>query len=268
MRYTIISLLGLASLLPHAVLAADGTGALRIFTTPGAAELAIDGERKGSSPTTAQETFLIHLTPGEHRVRAAKAGFAPVERAVYVAAGTDQTIKFDLVPEIVMVPIPGGCFLMGSPADEPERDPDEGPQHQVCVPSFELGKREVTFADWDACVLDQGCSKNPSDEGWGRGDQPVIKVSWDDAKEYLRWLNRISGKDYRLPTEAEWEYAARAGTTTAFSTGDCISTEQANFDGTFAYAECGNGTGVNLDKPAPTGSYPPNPWACSTCTAT
>jgi formylglycine-generating enzyme required for sulfatase activity len=259
-HHSTILLLGLAALLPSAATASDATGAVRIFTIPGDAQLFVDGERKGHSPSTAQESFLIHLPPGEYRIGARRDGFDPAEREVFVASGTDQTLQLSLAPEIVMTPISAGCFLMGSPPDEPERDPDEGPQHEVCVQPFEMGQREVTFADWDVCVLDGGCTKNPSDEGWGRGDRPVINVSWDDIKEYLRWLNRLTGKGYRLPTEAEWEYAARAGTTTPFSTGACITTDQANYDGTFEYAGCGRPTDVNLGRTAPTGSYPPNPW--------
>ncbi len=262
MRHSIILLLGvtMSALLSESMAATDATGLVRIFTIPGNAQIFVDGERKGDSPGTAQESFLVHLPPGEHRITAQRDGFDAAERNLFVAAGTDQTIKLSLAPEIVMVAIPGGCFMMGSPADEPERDSDEGPQHEVCVPSFEIGQREVTFADWDVCVLDQGCVKDPSDAGWGRGNRPVINISWDDVQEYLRWLNRLTGEQYRLPTEAEWEYAARAGTTTPFSTGNCIDTSQANYDGTFDYAKCSADTGVNLGQTVPTGSYPPNPW--------
>ena len=260
MRCQTIVIVSLASLLPSLAVLADDTGAVRMYTIPGDAVLSVNGERKGNSPATAAETFLINLPPGEYRVSAAKPGFDPAERTVFVAAGTDQTLKLDLAPEIQMVQIAAGCFLMGSPDTEPERDPDEGPQHEVCVKPFELGKYEVTFADWDACYSDGGCSRNPSDEGWGRGRRPVINVSWKDMQDYIRWLNRTSGLEYRLPSEAEWEYAARAGTTTPFSTGTCINTDQANYDGTFDYANCGTHKGVDLGKTAEVGSYPPNPW--------
>ncbi|TVQ85393.1 MAG: formylglycine-generating enzyme family protein [Chromatiaceae bacterium] len=263
MRYSTLLLLGLAIFLPINATAQDvaaDIGVVRIFSIPGDAQLTVDGELKGLSPASAQETFMIRLPPGEYQVGAAKAGFDPAERTIVVGAGTEQTIKLSLAPEIRMAQIPAGCFIMGSPPDEPERDADEGPQREVCVPAFELGEREVTFADWDACVIDEGCIKQPSDEGWGRGNRPVINVSHDDVREYLRWLNRLTDKGYRLPSEAEWEYAVRAGTTTPFSTGDCIDTDQANYDGTFEYADCGAHTGVNLGQTAPTGSYPPNPW--------
>lgn len=260
MRYSTLVLLGIASMLSGAAALADDTGAVRIFTVPGDAELFIDGERKGQSPTTADETFLIHLAPGEHLVSAVKEHFGTAEHKVFVAADTDQTVRLDLAPRIAMIAIPGGCYQMGSPLDEPERDPDEGPQHEVCVKPFALGKYEVTFADWDACVADGGCTLSPDDQGWGRGNRPVINVSWNDMQQYVRWLNKSGDLGFRLPSEAEWEYAARAGTTTPFSGGTCINSDQANYDGTFNYAGCGTHEGINLGKTVEVGSYPPNPW--------
>ena len=236
-------------------------GALGIRTLPGDAELSVDGVPKGRSPASAEESLLIRLPEGEHLIRAVKTGFDAVERKVFVAADTERTLRLDLAPHIDMVRIEGGCFLMGSPDSEPERDTDEGPQHEVCVEPFEIGRYEVTFADWDACVADGGCSARPDDEGWGRGRRPVINVSWQDAQEYVRWLNGTGGQSgFRLPSEAEWEYAARAGTTTPYSTGECISTDQANYDGTFEYGNCPPPTQVDLHKTQPVGSYDPNPW--------
>ena len=159
-----------------------------------------------------------------------------------------------------MVHIPAGSFLMGSPAGEAESLEWEGPQHQVQVPAFEVGKYEVTFDQWDACVSAGGCTHQPEDQGWGHGTRPVINVSWDDAQQYVGWLSRTTGKMYRLPTEAEWEYAARAGTSTAFNTGDCIKTNQANYNGTFDYDDCGAKTGVYVSRTQPVGSYPANRW--------
>jgi formylglycine-generating enzyme required for sulfatase activity len=119
-----------------------------------------------------------------------------------------------------MVVVPAGKFMMGSPESEKDRVDDEGPQHEVTIPKpFACGKTEVTFAEWDTCVAAGACSY-ASDVTLGRGDRPVIWVSWDDAKRYVDWLSRISGKEYRLLTEAEWEYAARAGRQTRFSFGD------------------------------------------------
>ncbi len=254
-----ISFLIVAALAATSALAGN-KGTLHIRTVPGGAQVSVDGERAGDSPANADETFLIRLAPGEHRIQVVKTGFDPVEKTVAVAADTERTIALNLIPEILMLPIAAGCFQMGSPENEPERDADEGPQHQVCVKAFELGQHEVTFADWDACVADGGCPHRPEDEGWGRENRPVVNVSWDDIQDYLRWLNAATGKLYRLPTEAEWEYAARAGTTTPYSTGECLHTTQANYDGTFPYSKCEVSEDVDLHKTVPVGRYAPNPW--------
>ncbi len=159
-----------------------------------------------------------------------------------------------------MIVIPAGEFLMGSPTDEPGRDGDEGPQHRVRIPRpFALGITEVTFADYDRFARATG-RKKPDDEGWGRGKRPVINVSWDDARAYAEWLSRETGATYRLSTEAEWEYAARAGTRTPFWTGDCIHTDQANYSGNYDYNGCGAETGVYRGKTVPAGSLSANPW--------
>ncbi len=171
-------------------------------------------------------------------------------------AGTIPVVS--AIPD--MVCLPGGRFLMGSPDSEAGRRDNEDPQHWVQVPPFEIGRYPITFAQWDACVAAGGCMHKPDDEGWGRGQRPVINVSWEDAQEYVRWLCRETGERWRLPTEAEWEYAARAGTTTPFSTGACITTHQANYDGNYDYNNCGAKTGVLLGQTQSVGSYPPNPW--------
>jgi len=155
-----------------------------------------------------------------------------------------------------MVWIPGGMFTQGSPPGEPERASNEGPQRTVNVPAFAMGQTEVTFAQWDACVADGGCSHNPDDAGWGRGDRPVINVSWNDAQEYVTWLSNKTGEDYRLPSESEWEYATRAGTTGRFNTGDCITTNQANFHGDGPAQGCP--TGIDRNQTVPVASFAPN----------
>lgn len=119
-----------------------------------------------------------------------------------------------------MVVIPAGEFWMGSGDDEPEADASEKPRHRVTIPkSFELGKYEVTFDEYDSFAYAKG-QLLPADQGWGRGRRPVINVSWNDAIAYIRWLSKRTGKNYRLPTEAEWEYAARAGSETSRFWGD------------------------------------------------
>jgi formylglycine-generating enzyme required for sulfatase activity len=159
-----------------------------------------------------------------------------------------------------MVVVPAGSFMMGSPASEEGRDADEGPQHRVTIArSFAVGKFEVTFAEWDACVAAGGCSHNPGDSGWGRGKRPVINVSWDDiTRQYLPWLSGKTGKAYRLLTEAEWEHAARAGTTTPFWWGSSISASQANYHGPTTYG--GGPKGEYRQKTVPVDSFAANPW--------
>ena len=123
-------------------------------------------------------------------------------------------------PEMVVVP--AGSFTMGSPTNERGRFDNEGPPRKVTIAKpFAVGKYEVTFVEWDACVADGGCKYTPGDEGWGRGKRPVINVGWWYINnEYLPWLSHKTSKRYRLLTEAEWEYATRAGTRTRFHFGD------------------------------------------------
>ncbi len=163
-----------------------------------------------------------------------------------------------------MVVIPGGTFKMGSPSNEIGRGSGgvhEGPQRDVTIAAFAAGMLEVTFAEWALCVDGGGCKQKttPSDEGWGRDARPVINITWNDAKAYAEWLAGKTGKSYRLLTEAEWEYAARADTTTAFHTGPTITSYKANINGRIAF-----GTGLassgdpNLQKTVEVGSYEPN----------
>ncbi len=132
-----------------------------------------------------------------------------------------------------MIVIPAGSFTMGSAEAETGHQADEDPAHEVRVAApFAVGRFEVTFDEWDACVADGGCDGyRPDDQHWGRGRRPVVDVSWDEAKRYSEWLSQTSGRQYRLLTEAEWEYAARAGTSTPYSFGATIGGDQANFAG-------------------------------------
>ena len=161
----------------------------------------------------------------------------------------------DGCPDLVV--IPAGEFMMGSPESEEGHNDSEGPQHGVTVRSFALGVTEVTFNEWAACVRGGGCNGyRPDDRGWGAGVRPVINVSYEDAQAYVSWLSEETGAAYRLPSEAEWEYAARAGTTTPFHTGATISTDQANYDGNHVYGSGRRGT--YRERTTPVGTFPPN----------
>jgi formylglycine-generating enzyme required for sulfatase activity len=145
--------------------------------------------------------------------------------------------------ELVVVPI--GEFEMGG-----NDAPYEKPVHKVTIAKpFAIGRREVTFDEWDACVSAGGCKYNPDDRGWGRSKRPVIDVSWDDAQAFVSWLSQKTAKRYRLPTEAEWEYAARAGTPTNFSWGRDVGANNAN---------CEDCTAPPARRTVPTGSFRPN----------
>jgi len=231
-----------------------GRGTLvALAAAPG--EIADDGPRGGNSPYAA--ALVKHLrTPGLRVVDLFRNVRVDVETAT---EGQQQPETIDRLPNqpVIlnngdgggarvpspgtvfrdcsncpeMVVLPRGSFTMGSPSNEEGRDSDEGPQHRVTIGyDLAVGKYEVTFDEWNACVADGGCrGYRPSDKGWGRGRRPVIKVSWDDAKAYVGWLSRKTGQRYRLLSEAEWEYAARAGTTTAYWWGRIASHDYANY---------------------------------------
>ena len=151
-------------------------------------------------------------------------------------------------PELVVVP--AGRFRMGCVSRRDCAD-DERPVHEVELASFALGVYEVTFEEYDRFVRATG-HRRPEDEGWGRGGRPVITVSWGDAEAYVAWLSRETGEVYRLPSESEWEYAARAGTTTRYRWGQDIGRNRANCDG------CGSRW--DDDETAPAGSFAANGW--------
>ncbi|HJR71379.1 MAG TPA: SUMF1/EgtB/PvdO family nonheme iron enzyme [Gammaproteobacteria bacterium] len=175
-----------------------------------------------------------------------------------------------------MVVLPPGTVTIGSPPDEPLRRDNE-PQKEITIrDAFALSKTAVTWDQWEACVRDRGCDgiaidtalrtgengqPNPDYRDWGRGTRPVVGVSWYDAQAFVGWLNAKTGEDdaYRLPSEAEWEYAARAGTTTAWPWGTELDYEHGNFGvesgGLGGKAE---GRDVWVNETAPVASFPPN----------
>jgi formylglycine-generating enzyme required for sulfatase activity len=146
-----------------------------------------------------------------------------------------------------MVELPANGYLMGSPGNS--LNYNEGPRHEVTVSGFSISQHEVTFAEYDKFARATG-RRLPYDESWGRGARPVINVSWNDARAYAKWLSRKTGKQYRLPTEAEWEYAARAGNAEKIWWDSRVDVKQAN---------CFNcGSEWDGKRTAPTGSFKDN----------
>jgi formylglycine-generating enzyme required for sulfatase activity len=195
------------------------------------AEPGFTSPRSIAQDIAGQETLL---TPAQEKAKAAKPGsdFKECEKGCPV-----------------MIVIRPGKFIMGSPGNEEGREPGEGPQHKVTITEpFAVSKFEVTFQDWDACAAAAACPRVK--DQWGRGQMPVINVSWSEAKQYAGWLAKLTGEDYRLLTEAEWEYAARAGSNTPYFWGDHPGKGNANCD------DCGSRW--DRQKTAPVGSFKPN----------
>ena len=184
-----------------------------------------------------------------------------VENAQRLADARQTVLEREYAGE--MVSIPGGTFRMGDLSGE--GDDDERPVHTVTVPAFRMGKYEVTFAQWDVCVADGGCGGyRPDDEGWDRNNRPVINVSWDDVQLFIDWLNDKTDGNFRLPTEAEWEFAARAGSTTKYHFGNsesqlCRYANHAddNTDYSNRNKSCSDGVGKST---ATVGRYQPNSY--------
>jgi formylglycine-generating enzyme required for sulfatase activity len=133
-----------------------------------------------------------------------------------IAAAEPSAVWRDCTDCPEMVSLQAGQFLMGSHVTEDEHKVEEEPQRKVKIAAFAMGRYEVTYAEFDVCVNDGACPRSPSDQKQGRGRKPVTDVSWNDAQYYVKWLSKKTGKTYRLPSEAEWEYAARAGTKTPY----------------------------------------------------
>ncbi|MBP8132002.1 MAG: SUMF1/EgtB/PvdO family nonheme iron enzyme, partial [Candidatus Hydrogenedentes bacterium] len=193
------------------------------------------------------------ITPGNQQTLQRVFGGAPAPAQGERAAGTETQVDLGNGVMLDLVWCPPGTFLMGSPESEPERKPIET-QHQVTLTQgFWMGKYEVTQGQWERVM-----GTNPS---LFKGDPrlPAEQVSWGDCQKFLAKLNgRVSGGGFRLPTEAQWEYACRAGTSTPFHFGETISTDQANYNGNYTY---GNGRkGVWRQKTTVVGSFPSNAW--------
>lgn len=210
----------------------------------------------------------MQVWPGPERPAHAQPGGAePPTGALTLGSGEVQDREFqDFADAPKMVIVPAGSFLMGAPESEVGRFDDEGPQRKVTITKpFAMGRFEVTFAEWDACFRDGkrlakerpreklGCTREPDDRGWGRGNRPVINVTRKEiVEEYLPWLSKKSGHQYRLLTEAEWEYAARAGSESAYSWGKEAGIGNAN---------CGKcGSQWDNQRTAPVDSFTANAW--------
>ena len=170
--------------------------------------------------------------------------------------------------ELDMILVPGGRFLMGSPDTELNRQPSESPQHSVTVPTFFMGRYPITQIQWEVIsALPKVHRKlKPAPSRFKGNNRPVEQVSWHDAVEFCDRLSQLvesrlsrkTGRTYRLPTEAEWEYACRAGTTTPFHLGETITSDLANYDGTRTHGQ--GSKGINRAKTTEVGSFPPNPF--------
>ncbi len=218
---------------------------------------AIAERQRQAATEAARKAEEERLAKPRRAAEAARAGRPVVERAFPIEL---PGVAGWPTPQMIM--IPPGRFLMGAPAGEERSGDAERPQHEVRIDyALALGQHAVTFADWDAALAAGAKLEKPGDAGWGRERRPVINVNWEDAQAYLAWLNNKAGLTgrtdaYRLPSEAEWEYACRAGMATPFSFGATISTAQANYDGNHAYGA--GKKGEYRQKTTPVGSFPAN----------
>ena len=172
-------------------------------------------------------------------------GFESTAKGQGAPGNFAEIVDCDRCP--VMVMLPAGDFSMGDLANDGRKT--ELPARSVSIEKpFYIGKFEITFDQWDACFEAGDCEHKPSDGNWGRGDRPVGNVNWFDARAYVAWLSKITGETYRLPSEAEWEYAARAGTTTRYPWGNEFKESMA------VCLTCGTGHGASFEI----GRMPPN----------
>lgn len=206
------------------MVAAVAVLAAMVYFSPVAFRMLQDYSRQNAEAEAASTT---PASPSEDIYHQTPTPVAATTPPAHVAGETFRDCS--TCPEMVV--LPGGLFVMGSPASETGRGRDEGPQREVSIAPFALGKFEITFAQWDACLGGGGCNGySPPDRGWGRGDRPVTDVSWQDVQAYLDWLNaQVGGLRYRLASESEWEYAARAGGTAPYAFGPRVTATQATF---------------------------------------
>ena len=238
----------------------------RLFVKPTPADATVKIMNIGPPYTPGME-----LDPGRYHIQVEKPGYDTVTRwetlaggedvnvsitlnkasAVSGASGSAKKISNDLGMEFVW--IEPGSFMMGSPSSESGRDDDEKQHRVTLTKGFYMQTTDVTQGQWKAIM-----GSNPSHFSSCGDNCPVEQVSWDDVQAFIRKLNQRTGQTYRLPMEAEWEYACRAGTTGPFNTGDCLSTSQANYDGNYPLSGCSKGQ--YRKKTVPVASFSPNAW--------
>jgi formylglycine-generating enzyme required for sulfatase activity len=227
----------------------QGQGQVLIASKPFKANsiVYVNGQAKGTAPLT------INLPAGEHsiQIKANKETTATQKITVKDGADIQKVLAFPVKAasgqmskvsaqgvNIKMVSIPAGSFQMGCVSGKDCKS-NEKPVRRVSIKAFKMSETEVTFANWDACVSAGGCSHKPSDKGWGRGNRPVMNVSYNDiTQQFIPWLSKATGKQFSLPSEAQWEYAARAGSSTKYSWGNNISCSQARYGN--GNRDCGN----------------------------
>jgi len=231
---------------PHAVTAPGPPPAAAFYRTAPAKPAAIPALPSAEAAATPRFPNLDPQPPEPQAPAAgpAAAGSTPRQPGtVQEALQTFRPAVLPAIPEPTMVTLPGGILRMGSNDDYSER-----PVHTVLIEPFLMARSAVTVQQWQACVDAKACTLQPK----GRPDQPLTNASWDDASQYADWLSVETGKHYRLPTEAEWEYAARAGTDTRYSWGNAMAPGKASCKG------CGEP--VSMQNPPAAEAYPPNPF--------
>ncbi|THB66989.1 MAG: PEGA domain-containing protein [Gammaproteobacteria bacterium] len=250
---------------------------IRIITNPRGAEIYINGEEKGNSPSEIGQTFAIKLSSGDYTLEAKNATEDKIKewyatKTIHVHKNTLQTVELRLesrfskqflakikekynskVIEPEMTTIPKGDFEMGCDNNKFSFCKYDRAIHPVSVQSFSMSKYEVTIQEWSACFLDGGCDYYPYRKNWQQAMNPVTGIDWNDVQQYIKWLNEKTGKKYNLPSEAQWEYAARAGTKTKFSWGNKIGRNN-------AYCKKCGVMWNNDSQVINVGSFQPNKW--------
>ena len=230
----------------------------------------------------------MDLAPGNYQIEVSKDDYTTVNQWIELAVDEEKRLQIELVSSkfsirlgIKFVLIKPGTFIMGSPSDEPGRGSDEKQHEVILTKGFYLQNTEVTVGQWRAFTISDDYKSEAEREGWSWGldhgasgkkkgyywdnpgfeqteNHPVTCISWNDAQEFIRWISKKDGIIYRLPTEAEWKYACRAGSLTPFSLGKCLVTDDANYNGNYPLSDCPKGE--YRKKTVLVASFRPNAW--------